>query len=84
LKLLEATPGIEPGYTVLQATQGHFPKTLMLTRFFRRREVVTAFQAFLVALNGFSRHSAACRGTLAAFQHVDVWLTQKPEKCPRK
>jgi hypothetical protein len=32
-KLLEATPGIEPGYTVLQSPERAFVKPLMLTHF---------------------------------------------------
>jgi hypothetical protein len=32
---LEATPGIEPGYTVLQSVEHRFPSPLTLTRNFR-------------------------------------------------
>jgi hypothetical protein len=57
---LEATPGIEPGYTVLQPDLGLFAKLLMLTRFPHKPIFCSVFSLFLVALNGFSQHS---RGT---------------------
>jgi hypothetical protein len=53
---LEATPGIEPGYTVLQPGLARFPNPLMLTRFSQMSVFYPVFRLFFVALYGFSRH----------------------------
>ncbi len=45
-KGLEATPGIEPGYTVLQSVGGHFPKPLTLTRNFLSRPEIAIWCGF--------------------------------------
>jgi hypothetical protein len=62
---LEATPGIEPGYTVLQPDLGLSAKPLMLTCFLHKSIFCSEFRLFLVALNGFSRHPSGTSQHLA-------------------
>jgi hypothetical protein len=50
--LVEATPGIEPGYTVLQSVEHRFPNALALTRNFRRPQSYPLCLAFFAAVHG--------------------------------
>ena len=53
---VEATPGIEPGYTVLQTPTDHFPKPLTLTDFPTGAKKVPGNTAQNVAVNGNRVH----------------------------
>ena len=60
---LEATPGIEPGYTVLQSVGCRFPNPLTLTIDFSNPSEMSFPSPFFVDVHGILLHFMALSGT---------------------